>query len=66
VSSVWSALRALRRNPMRSFLTALGVIIGVGCVIAMTSIGAGARARVEETFASMGSNMLIVRSGSAQ
>jgi putative ABC transport system permease protein len=60
------ALRALRRNPMRSFLTALGVIIGVGCVIAMTSIGAGARARVEETFASMGSNMLVVRSGSAQ
>jgi putative ABC transport system permease protein len=66
VSSIWSALRALRRNPMRSFLTALGVIIGVGCVIAMTAIGAGARARVEETFASMGSNMLIVRSGSAQ
>ena len=63
---VWIALRALRRNPMRSFLTALGVIIGVGCVIAMTSIGAGARARVEETFAAMGSNMLIVRSGSAQ
>jgi putative ABC transport system permease protein len=66
VNAVWSALRALRRNPMRSFLTALGVIIGVGCVIAMTSIGAGARARVEETFAAMGSNMLIVRSGSAQ
>jgi putative ABC transport system permease protein len=60
------ALRALRRNPMRSFLTALGVIIGVGCVIAMTSIGAGARARVDETFAAMGSNMLVVRSGSAQ
>ncbi|MEB2343570.1 MAG: ABC transporter permease [Deltaproteobacteria bacterium] len=66
MSPVWSALRALRRNPMRSFLTALGVIVGVGCVIAMTSIGAGARARVEETFAAMGSNMLIVRSGSAQ
>ena len=66
MSSIWSALRALRRNPMRSFLTSLGVIIGVGCVIAMTSIGAGARARVEQTFASMGSNMLIVRSGSAQ
>jgi len=66
VNVVWIALRALRRNPMRSFLTALGVIIGVGCVIAMTAIGAGARARVEETFAAMGSNMLIVRSGSAQ
>jgi putative ABC transport system permease protein len=66
VSSIWIALRALRRNPMRSFLTSLGVIIGVGCVIAMTSIGAGARARVQETFAAMGSNMLVVRSGSAQ
>jgi putative ABC transport system permease protein len=66
MSVVWIALRALRRNPMRSFLTALGVIIGVGCVVAMTSIGAGARARVQETFAAMGSNMLIVRSGSAQ
>jgi putative ABC transport system permease protein len=66
VNAVQVALRALRRNPLRSFLTALGVIIGVGCVIAMTSIGAGARARVEETFASMGSNMLVVRSGSAQ
>jgi putative ABC transport system permease protein len=60
------AVRALLRNKMRSFLTALGVIVGVGCVIAMTSIGAGARARVEETFASMGSNMLVVRNGSSQ
>jgi len=60
------AVRALLRNPLRSFLTALGVVIGVGCVIAMTSIGAGARARVDETFASMGSNMLIVRSGESR
>jgi putative ABC transport system permease protein len=60
------ALRALLRNKLRSFLTALGVIIGVGAVVAMTSIGAGARARVEETFASMGSQMLVVRSGSSQ
>ena len=60
------AVRALLRNPLRSFLTALGVVIGVGCVLAMTSIGAGARARVDETFASMGSNMLIVRSGESR
>ncbi len=59
------AFRALLRNKLRSFLTALGVIIGVGAVVAMTSIGAGARARVEETFASMGSRMLVVRSGSS-
>jgi putative ABC transport system permease protein len=60
------AFRALLRNKLRSFLTTLGVVIGVGAVIAMTSIGAGARARVEETFEKMGSNMLVVRSGSNQ
>ena len=40
------ALRALARNKMRSFLTALGIIIGVGAVIAMVSIGEGAKAKV--------------------
>jgi putative ABC transport system permease protein len=60
------AIRALLRNTLRSVLTALGIVIGVGAVIAMTAIGAGARARVAATFAEMGSNMLSVRSGSAQ
>jgi putative ABC transport system permease protein len=60
------AARALLRNKMRSFLTALGVVIGVGAVIAMTAIGAGARARVEKSFESMGSRMLVVRSGSSR
>jgi putative ABC transport system permease protein len=59
------AVRALLRNKMRSFLTTLGIIIGVGAVIAMTAIGAGAKARVEKTFESMGSRMLNVRSGSS-
>ncbi len=58
------ALRALARNKMRSFLTGLGVVIGVAAVIAMVAIGDGAKARVEATFAAMGSNMLIVMSGS--
>jgi putative ABC transport system permease protein len=58
------ALRALARNKLRSFLTGLGVVIGVAAVIAMVAIGDGAKARVEATFASMGSNMLIVMSGS--
>jgi putative ABC transport system permease protein len=58
------ALRALARNKLRSFLTALGVVIGVAAVIAMVAIGDGAKARVEQTFASMGSNMLIVMSAS--
>ena len=58
------AVRALLRNKMRSFLTTLGVIIGVSAVIAMVAIGEGAKARVSEAFASMGSNILIVLSGS--
>jgi putative ABC transport system permease protein len=58
------ALRALNRNKMRSFLTALGIIIGVGAVIAMVSIGQGARMEVEERFESMGTNLLTVRPGS--
>jgi putative ABC transport system permease protein len=60
------ALEALRVNKLRSFLTMLGVIIGVGAVIAMTAIGAGASARVKATFEQMGSNMIVVRSGSSQ
>jgi putative ABC transport system permease protein len=58
------AVRALLRNKMRSFLTTLGIIIGVGAVIAMVAIGEGAKARVADAFASMGSNILIVLSGS--
>jgi putative ABC transport system permease protein len=59
------AYRALGRNKMRSGLTMLGIIIGVGAVIAMIAIGSGAKARIQEQIASMGSNLLIVLSGSA-
>lgn len=59
------ALTALTRNKVRSFLTTLGVIIGVAAVISMLAIGEGARKRVEQTFTSMGSNLLIVRSGTS-
>jgi putative ABC transport system permease protein len=58
------ALRALLRNKLRSFLTVLGVIIGVGAVIAMVAIGEGAKARVQQAFEQMGTNILVVRSGS--
>jgi putative ABC transport system permease protein len=58
------AVHAILRNKLRSFLTTLGVIIGVAAVIAMVAIGEGAKARVEESFASMGTNLLIVQSGS--
>ena len=58
------ALRAVLRNKMRSFLTTLGIIIGVAAVIAMMAIGAGAKAQVESAFAAMGTNLLIVLPGS--
>ena len=57
-------MRALGRNKMRSFLTALGIIIGVGAVIAMISIGEGAKSAVQDRFTSMGTNLLFVRPGS--
>jgi putative ABC transport system permease protein len=50
---------------MRSFLTGLGIIIGVGAVISMVSIGEGAKRGIESRFASMGTNLLFVRPGSA-
>jgi putative ABC transport system permease protein len=58
------ALRAITRNKLRAFLTTLGIVIGVGAVIAMMAIGAGAKARVEEAFAAMGTNVLIILPGS--
>jgi putative ABC transport system permease protein len=59
------AVLALLRNKMRSFLTVLGIIIGVGAVIAMVAIGEGAKAEVQQAFDKMGTNMLVVRSGSS-
>ena len=59
------ALRALRRNKLRSFLTMLGIIIGVGAVIAMVAIGEGAKALVRAQIASLGTNVLVVLPGSS-
>jgi putative ABC transport system permease protein len=58
------ALRSLRVNKLRSALTMLGIIIGVGAVITMVAVGAGAQARVAEQIRSLGSNLIIVLSGS--
>jgi putative ABC transport system permease protein len=57
------AVRALARNKLRSSLTMLGVIIGVGAVIAMVGVGQGASKQVQDQIAAMGSNMLFVSSG---
>jgi putative ABC transport system permease protein len=58
------ALHALGRNKLRSVLTALGIIIGVGSLIALISVGHGARAEVEEQVASLGKNVIQVKAGS--
>jgi putative ABC transport system permease protein len=65
VATIVIAIRALRRNKMRSFLTALGIIIGVGAVITMVSIGNGAKAQVEAQVASLGNNVITVSPGSS-
>jgi putative ABC transport system permease protein len=64
VQTVRVAFRAILRNKLRAFLTTLGIVIGVGAVIAMMAIGAGAKAQVEEAFAAMGTNLLIILPGS--
>jgi putative ABC transport system permease protein len=59
------ALRALARNKLRAFLTMLGIIIGVGAVIAMVAIGEGAKATIRAQIASLGTNVLIVLPGTS-
>lgn len=61
--SVLIALDGLKANKLRSFLTMLGIIIGVGAVIAMVSIGMGVRQKVETSIAGLGSNLIIVMPG---
>ncbi len=60
------ALRALKRNTLRSLLTMLGIIIGVAAVISVVSIGNGAKARIEASIASMGQNVVQVMSGNSR
>src|SRR2546426_12767730 len=58
------AARALRRNLLRTLLPMLGIIIGVSAVIAMVSIGNGARSQLEASIATLGQNVITVLSGS--
>ena len=57
------AIQAIARNALRSFLTLLGIVIGVGAVIAMVTIGNGTTAKIESEIAKLGSNLLFVRPG---
>jgi putative ABC transport system permease protein len=61
--SVKLALRTIRRNVLRSVLTLLGIVIGVAAVIALVTIGQGARDKISAEMSKLGSNMLIVRPG---
>jgi putative ABC transport system permease protein len=61
--SIRLALRSLRRNPLRSVLTSLGIIIGVAAVVTLVGIGGGARAQIEERIASLGRNLLVIFPG---
>ena len=61
--SIKLALRSVRRNVLRSFLTLLGIVIGVAAVIALVTIGSGANLKISADIAKLGSNMLMVRPG---
>jgi putative ABC transport system permease protein len=67
---LWNALllamREIRRNVLRSFLTILGIVIGVAAVIIMVTLGGGATAQVTEQISSLGSNLLIISPGKRQ
>src|SRR5947208_5935759 len=63
LQSMKIAFRALRVNKLRSALTMLGIIIGVGAVIAMVAVGSGATDRIQKQIASIGSNIIQIQPG---
>ncbi|MEZ5924551.1 MAG: ABC transporter permease [Hyphomicrobiaceae bacterium] len=64
--SLLIALRALRTNLLRSFLTTLGILIGIASVIIMVAVGAGARSEIDRQISSLGTNMLVIFPGSGR
>ena len=62
-NTILLALRSIRRNLMRSFLTILGIVIGVSAVITMVTLGNGATLAVQTQISSLGTNLLQVRPG---
>src|SRR6266851_8322515 len=63
LDTVRSSLDALGANRLRSFLTLLGIIVGVAAVVCMVSVGAGAQAEVSEKIRTLGANLLLVKPG---
>ena len=66
VEAVRLALQAIFRNALRSFLTVLGVVIGVAAVIAMVTVGQGSTEQVAADVGKLGTNLLVVRPGQAR
>ncbi len=66
IETITLALQAIARNALRSFLTVLGIIIGVAAVIAMVTVGQGSTQQVQADVAKLGTNVLMVRPGSSQ
>src|SRR5260370_30111248 len=60
---VWTGFRALQVNRMRSILTTLGIVVGVGAVVCMISVGTGAQSDVSERIRTLGANLLLVKPG---
>ena len=60
------AVKSIMKNRMRSSLTILGIVIGVGAVIAMVAVGQGASADIQGQISSLGSNMIIIMPGASQ
>jgi len=58
--AIKTAMTGLRRNPMRAMLTTLGIVIGVGAVIAMMEIGEGSSSAIQKSITSMGANVLLI------
>ena len=63
LNTVLLALKGLKRNPMRSFLTMLGIVIGVSAVVTMVTLGNGTTASVSQQIASLGSNLIMISPG---
>ena len=66
LNTLFLALRSIRRNLLRSFLTILGIVIGVSAVITMVTLGKGATQAVQTQISSLGTNLLMVRAGQRQ
>ena len=66
LETILLALLTVLRNKLRSFLTVLGIVIGVASVIAMVTVGQGSTQQVQSDVASLGANLLMIRPGSPQ